>query len=267
MKNVFRRATPWVVGAAALVGTPGIVAAQDAPNERATVSAEVGFALYVWAPSIDGEISAAGSTADLDVSFFDVLDESDHVIGFMGQVELNINRFLVLLDPVWTRVQKDASDQNGNDLDIEIDMLWFDLDLGYRFVDDAPLGGEDSATRISVDGFVGGRLSSFSLELEPDAGEDISQTQTWADPLVGGRVTLDFGRRVGLELRGDIGGFGAGSELSSLLSGVIGYRFAMGDVGAAVFAGYRALYQDYEDGDFEWDAWVHGPVLGVKFSF
>ena len=40
---------------------------------------------------------------------------------------------------------------------------------------------------------------------------------------------------------------------------------------AAVFAGYRALHQDYTDGsgddEFKWDVTLDGPILGFRIDF
>jgi hypothetical protein len=53
---------------------------------------------------------------------------------------------------------------------------------------------------------------------------------------------------------------------------LIGYRFDLfGKDTATVFAGYRALHQDYTDGSgddkFKWDVTLDGPILGLKIDF
>jgi hypothetical protein len=53
---------------------------------------------------------------------------------------------------------------------------------------------------------------------------------------------------------------------------LIGYQFSLfGEDNARVFAGYRALSQDYTDGSgndkFEWDVTLHGPILGLGIRF
>jgi hypothetical protein len=44
-----------------------------------------------------------------------------------------------------------------------------------------------------------------------------------------------------------------------------------GEDNAGVFAGYRALSQDYTDGSgndkFEWDVTLHRPILGFLINF
>jgi hypothetical protein len=53
---------------------------------------------------------------------------------------------------------------------------------------------------------------------------------------------------------------------------LIGYQFNFfGEDNARVFAGYRALYQDYTDSSgtdkFQWDMTLHGPILGLAITF
>jgi hypothetical protein len=265
------------LAAASVLCLPGIAAA-DAPDQEASkiasegqaptkVTADLTLGAYVWLPSIGGKASMAGNDISLDLSFLDIFDDADSVIGFMGHAEVNVNRFLLLLDPVWMRMEKDDAARNVPGTDVTVETLWFDINAGYRFIDRRPLGEGEESPRLTVDGLAGGRITSFKFELDAPGLVTASQTLTWADPVVGTRVTLDLADHLGLVVRADIGGFGAGSDLSSNLLGAVGYRFPIGDANGAVFAGYRALYQDYEDGDFEWRAWVHGPIFGVQITF
>ena len=61
-----------------------------------------------------------------------------------------------------------------------------------------------------------------------------------------------------------IGGFGAGSELTWDALGVIGYQF--NDSISAV-AGYRHLDVDYHDDGFVFDVELSGPVIGMTITF
>jgi hypothetical protein len=70
-----------------------------------------------------------------------------------------------------------------------------------------------------------------------------------------------------------IGGIAFGSDFAWDAIGLIGYRFPLfsKENNAAVFAGYRALHQDYTDGSgddkFKWDVTLDGPILGLKIDF
>ena len=63
------------------------------------------------------------------------------------------------------------------------------------------------------------------------------------------------------------GGFGAGSQFTWQAVGLVGYKFHIGTVATTLFAGYRALSQDFQSSDFEWDMVVHGPLIGINFAF
>jgi hypothetical protein len=81
-------------------------------------------------------------------------------------------------------------------------------------------------------------------------------------------VLLTLSRQVTLVVRGDVGGFGVGSELTWNLVGNFLYQ-----VSRTVYlsVGYRALDMDYEQGSgasrFKFDMLLHGPVLGAVFRF
>jgi len=65
-------------------------------------------------------------------------------------------------------------------------------------------------------------------------------------------------------LAGDVGGFGAGSDSTWYADGLLGYDSRLLAKKVTVWAGCRALYQDYENGcganTFEWQMTLHGPV-------
>lgn len=69
-----------------------------------------------------------------------------------------------------------------------------------------------------------------------------------------------------LSLRGDIGGFGIGSDFTWQMTALLGYRFPLFGADATAAIGYRILDQNYDDG-FEWDMTLHGPVLGLGIRF
>lgn len=262
-----------LMGAVIIVTTARAQETQPATSRPGSSAAksdtDVSFAAYIWTPSMGGKSGIGGDDVSIDASFLDLLRNTDHLIGFMGHAEVRPRRFILMLDPVWTRLEKDdAVAQAPVRTNAAIDSIWFDINAGYRFIDHAPLGGDDSATRISVDALGGARITSLDFTLKPNGQPDISFNKTWADPIIGSRVTFDFGEHVGLVLRGDVGGFDVESKFCANMFAGLGYRFPMGDsANGAVFIGFRALYQDYNRDDFEWRAWVYGPLLGFQISF
>ncbi len=71
-----------------------------------------------------------------------------------------------------------------------------------------------------------------------------SGTMDWVDPVVGLRLRHQFSPGRELQLRGDIGGFGVGSDFSWQLFG--GYSFQLGERWNGVI-GYRALSVDFSE--------------------
>ena len=92
------------------------------------------------------------------------------------------------------------------------------------------------------------------------------------EPLIGLSTLWDLSERWAVQLKGDIGGIAFGSDFAWDAFALIGYRFDLfGKNNAAVFAGYRALHQDYTDGSgddkFKWDVTLDGPILGLRIDF
>jgi hypothetical protein len=69
-------------------------------------------------------------------------------------------------------------------------------------------------------------------------------------------------------LRGDIGGFGVGSDFTYNAIGLVEYKPWKH---VSFLGGYRVLYQNYKDGsridEFKFDMTMHGPVLAVNFTW
>jgi hypothetical protein len=94
----------------------------------------------------------------------------------------------------------------------------------------------------------------------------------WLDPVIGARIRYAVAPGHELFLRGDIGGFGVGSDFSWQAIG--GYGFDFGIYNGITFSGvigYRALSVDYAEGEgrrrYEFDMLQHGPILGVSMRW
>ena len=88
--------------------------------------------------------------------------------------------------------------------------------------------------------------------------------------MVGGRWIWGFADDWSFIARGDIGGFQVGYNFAWQTAGIIEWQpFKY----ASLIAGYRAVGMDYEDGNkkspnyFNFDATIHGPVIGVNFKW
>ena len=109
------------------------------------------------------------------------------------------------------------------------------------------------------------RLSkALSQELENRLPTSRSGDQWWVDPIIGLRTQINFTRWLFLALQGDVGGFGAGSEIAWFASGSLGVNFTRN-----LFAemGYRYFYMDYVKNGLIYDAAQSGLFMGVGVKF
>ena len=91
---------------------------------------------------------------------------------------------------------------------------------------------------------------------------------SWVDALIGLNYEVPLGSKWRYTLRGDIGGFGVGADLTWHAITKFTYqnseRFSW-------YVGYRAIAYDYEDGtgrDYQhYDLRQHGPGAGIAMSF
>ena len=99
-------------------------------------------------------------------------------------------------------------------------------------------------------------------------GPTVEGDESWVDPFVGLRTFIDLSEKASFSLRGDIGGFGIGSDIALNGQALFAYRLRNW---IALHAGYRVLYQDFSDGsgasEFAWDVTMHGPVFGAELKF
>jgi hypothetical protein len=99
-------------------------------------------------------------------------------------------------------------------------------------------------------------------------GFDVSDTNSWFDPLIVARFTAPLESKWKLGIRGDVGGFGVGSDFTWQVFPFVGYRFSNL---FEISGGYRALGMDYNTGSgddyFLYDMVTFGPQLGLVFHF
>jgi hypothetical protein len=88
------------------------------------------------------------------------------------------------------------------------------------------------------------------------------------DPVIGAIYTWPLSDDWTLNLRGDIGGFGVGSDFAWQGMATLRWQFSPR---AALGVAYRYLDMDYEDGTgsnfFKYDMAMSGPAMGVIFTF
>ena len=237
--------THWPLCAVALLAPLPATSAEESPWS-------FDVSVYMLALGISGDLGIGPVTAGIDVNVDDVLNNLD--FGAMGSVRVGYGPWALTTEVLYMGLSG-----SRNSINVEMDQLLLEPTLTYRvskYVE--PLAG----VRYNN---IWGELSGPGILPVPRLE---SGTQDWWDPIVGANLTLPFGECYSLNLRGDIGGFGVGSDLTWQLFPYVGWRFA--DWGA-LQVGYRWVYMDYETGSgadrFSYDLLNQGAQIGITISF
>lgn len=104
----------------------------------------------------------------------------------------------------------------------------------------------------------------ISRSLEKNLNQRISRCDDWWDPYIGLRARYNFNDKYYIIARGDIGGFGVGSDLMWQAEGAFGIQLSQ-----RIFTeiGYRALSMDYEGDGLTYDTITHGAQITLGITF
>lgn len=252
---------------------------------------------YAWLPAINGSTTVKGRTTDINASIGDILDRKipAQLFGLMGAFEARSGRFAVMTDLTYMKLGADGGAARARSVHplvggglaafatVQFEMVIAEAALGYELVRWQGAGVSETA----IDLYGGGRFwwQKAEAELGLAAGLTIgdltvargraladSGDVTWFDPLIGLRLRHRFTPQAELVLRGDVGGFGAGSKFSWQAMGYVNWEFARTQsVAWSGMLGYRALYVDFSKGSgrshYEYDMLTHGPIFGLTARF
>jgi hypothetical protein len=241
-----------------IMATPLTVAAEDSSSTDKNWDFSLA-PLYIWGTNIDGDTSLPSPADEIKVDNSEIFDslEGAFTLNFSGVHE---SRFGFFFDLVYLNVGKKEDTGLGAILDYNLKTLVSQFSASYRLTDN---------DLHAFDAMLGARYVKLEVDAEfdnlPISG---SESRDLWDPIIGGRYTWRFAEKWNLNLYGDIGGFGVGSDFTWQGLGVIDF-WAWKHV--AISAGYRALNYQFEDTkanrDFELDLLVHGPIIGIRFGF
>ncbi len=254
-------------------------------------------ASYAWLMGVTGSVTARNQVVDTNASFVDLVQKSNTLFGLMGYFEADKGKAGVYLDLVYTSLNFGASQTNyRNPLPGLRISTAASAALSYQlFI--AELGGvyqlgrwqhsETSAT--SLDGLLAFRYwnnsiaASFNADINFDVGRRLNFDRSfglataradaiqWVDPILGLRVKHQFTPHQEIMVRGDIGGFGLGSQLTWQAVAIYGYGWHLeGGQNLVAMLGFRALGVNYtapSGGDTAINEIMYGPILGVTFRF
>jgi len=205
--------------------------------------------VYFVGAGMSGETAIRGVSRDIDAGFGDIVENLE--FGFMGAFRIQKRAWSVGTDINYIGLGTSGA---AGQIEVDSDQWMVELNGGYMI-------------RPFFTVIAGARYNSLSTRLFfPQSGNELKGSQDWIDPLIGGRLDLRLGKEWMAHVRGDIGGFGVGSDFAWQL--VPGVEWMPSDRLSAL-AGYRILSMDYENKDdgFKYDVTVSGPALGLLCHF
>lgn len=216
------------------------------------------FAPYLWGSAMEGTVGIGPVSAEAEMSFSDILDDLE--FGFMGMYRASRDRYSITVDAIYMGLGATEKGPGGAlKADIDVDQIGLEADFGYAVGDRVTLFGGLRYVSLDADLRVTGPLGN---ELSASEGQD------WVDPVIGAIYSWPFSDDWTLNLRGDIGGFGVGSDFAWQGMATLRWQFSPR---TALGVAYRYLDMDYEDGRgsdyFKYDMATSGPAMGVIFTF
>jgi opacity protein-like surface antigen len=255
---------------------------------------------YSWATAVNGNMTALSQTVGTDLSFIDFLTKTSAMpLSFSGRVEARNGPFGFYGDLAWMQLRFGASTMQLRsplaDIGVAIaanghlkqTLAIGEAGVSYELARWKFLDAPDSYT--AFDAYAGMRYGYLSLDLALNAataatsnllglsqGGAISAAKSgsmeWVDPVVGFGVRHEFAPGQQFQFRGDIGGFGVGSQFSWQAYGGYSRDFEFAGLKFTNTIGYRAVSIDYAQTNGAGrrsgiDAIVHGPVSGLALRF
>lgn len=245
------------------------------------------FTAYGWLPWLSGNTTIKGRTFDVQVDPVEMLEHLDWstLPAWMSYAEARRGPISVFNDIVYANISgsKDFAKvlpRSGQTLagGVSADYEQAIVEFGGAY---EVWSGRNPALpgSAALDLVAGGRywhqdvsISGF-LQVDPLTREtERSGSIDWVDPFVGARLRQQLSPGDALIVRGDVGGFGAGSEFSWQVLAT--YNWQMCTLGGHLidgYLGYRALSVDYSQGSgatrYEFDVLMQGPVMGATMRF
>ncbi len=219
---------------------------------------ESALTVYGWGAGLDGTLAIGEREAPVEVSVKDLLKSLD--IALMFAFEVSNGKWTVDVDTVYGNFGKEAdlvTIQSVGAIDpmVELDASQTIVhgSVGYRVTD-------------KLDLLAGVRGFYLSSAVDANVGRIADRSGGWVDPIVGARFRSELGDKWRFGVRGDVGGFGAGSEFAWYVNVSASRRLTDW---LALVLGYRAWGFDYEgDQDIlKFDATMSGGGIGLTFRF
>ena len=215
--------------------------------------------LFLWAQGIEGDSQIGPTTAPLDITFKNALDNLEGT--FTLHYEMKRDALTLFAEYQYVNLGPEAEGPMNTELDIDFKDTIGELGVGYWVF------GTD---RTDWEVIGGARYTRQDLDVSVKNGPDLLSTdEDWWVGFFGGRFSAQLSKNWSFVGRADFGvGPGKTNRIWNLV-GMFDYRFK--DWGS-VFAGYKWMDYDYENSDtgrshYAYDATQQGPLVGLNFHW
>ena len=156
--------------------------------------------------------------------------------------------------------------------DRELSNVFRRVDSQFRDFAAAVAAADIAAAKNQLTADIQNRVADAQKKLAKALAKQIEQAlptsksgnQWWIDPIIGLRGQVNFTRWLFLALQGDVGGFGAGSQIAWFASGAIGINITRN---VFLETGYRYFFMDYVKNGLTYNAAQSGLFMGVGVKF
>ena len=232
----------------------------EVARNRPAIRTRFIVAPYGWMSGISGETGVRDLSADVDVSFGNLLDHLRFAA--MGTFEVGYDRWLGVVDGMYISVQVDRTASLGpgqQDLTAKSKTFIGEAFGGYSIV---------PASDLIVDILAGARFWSVEASLNvvgSNASAERSRNPTWTDAVIGARLRWAASERWNVSGGGDGGGGGPrGSKGTAQAYATAGYELSEL---WEVFGSYRYLYLNYARNEYFFKGHLGGPLIGAAYRW
>jgi hypothetical protein len=220
---------------------------------------------YLWFAGLKGDVATVpGSpSVPIDISPSEALEDTE--TGVMLMLDAKRGRHGLFADFIYTDVRSDEElIPSPIDLTLRSISKTTLFTLAYQY----ELFNQDQTV---VDLLAGARYWHIDSELRFGgglgflAGQEISNDESWLDPVFGIKGRMPLGNsQFYVEGGAGLGGFGVGSDLFYEVNANLGYQWNTA-IGTTI--GYRLFDVDYEEDGYLYDVRQQGWQLGLTWAF
>lgn len=240
---------------------PALTPAED-PNPW-----QFGVTVPLWAPAIDGTVTARGRQVDANVSFSELKDHLDASFSLAANVQKG--KFGMFGNVGYMKFDGSRGDSIGGHTDWTLKFLVANSGLSYQLLK------TDWERTFLLTGTVGVRFWYVSTDLDHHDGFGTRDFHGYNnmnlfDPVIGLRATQYLTKKLHLDVAGDGGGFNISydTDWTWSVSGMLSYDFCKN---FTLSAGYQALSLDVSNGSGSNKNGVNlifnGVAIGATFKF